>query len=145
LRRPARRTLGVAAVALIAVTQGLVMQSHHYQGMNSPRALGETIRALQDRGVRVEASLIRAPVIFYVQQRVTVEPDFSRAALALSGKTPYYYFCRQRQLPEVRGGIQPDGLYVLGGPYAREGYVLIGNAPLPEGIGTELKVGALEY
>lgn len=145
LRNPARRSLGVAAVALIAVTQGLVMQSHHYQGLESPRALSETIRALQDRGERVEASLMRAPVVFYVRQHVIVEPDFSRAAEALGGEAPYYYFCRQRQLPDLRAGIQPDGLFLLGGPYAREKYVLIGNAPLPDGLGTELEVGASEY
>jgi len=139
LRSPARRTLGIAVVALIAVTQGLVMQSHHYQDMNSPQALAKVIRALQDRGERVEASLMRAPVVFYVQQRVVIEPDFSRAAQALAGDAPYYYFLRERQLDEVRAGIQPDGIYLLGGPYARENYVLIGNAPLPEGIGTDLK------
>lgn len=142
MRAPARRPLGVAVVALIAVTQGLVMQAHHYQGRNSPRPLGEAIRALQDRGERVEAALMRAPVSFYVRRLVTVQPDFSAAAQALAGPTPYYYFCRERQLDEVRAGIQPDGIYLLGGPYAREHYVLIGNAPLPEGL--ELEVGPMD-
>lgn len=144
LRHPARRPIAIAAVALIAVTQGLVMQSHYYNDRQSPQALALTLRALQDRGERVEASLVRAPVMFYVRQPVTVEPDFSHVAEALAGPAPYYYFCRERQLDEVRAGIQPDGIYLLGGPYARERYVLIGNAPLPEELQARLEVGPIK-
>ncbi len=141
LWRPARRPLGVAVLTLIGVTQGLVMQSYHYQGLESPRALGVTMRELHDRGDKVEAFVVRAPVAFYVRTLIPLQPDFAKVGEALHGDEPYYYFFRQRQLKELEAAAGADSFTVLGGPYAREKYLLIGNRPLPEGVGEGLLVG----
>ncbi len=143
-RRPPRRAWGVAIATILLITQYHILYGVHASGMWSTQDVTLAMRQLREHGLRVEASNVRPAEAFYLRTPIALEPDPHVVAGQLRGAEPYYYLCQARELDALREAAGAEGFLVLAGYYTKGQYALIGNRPLPEGIGGNLRLEGRE-
>jgi hypothetical protein len=131
--------LGIAIGTILITLQFQAMAAVRQSGAGSIQDLAVTMRELRARDLRVEASEVKPQAAFYLRTPIAVETDPKAVAERLRGSEPYYYLCHDRELEAIRAAGAGEALQELAGYYTRSRYMLIGNRPLPEGLGAHLR------
>ena len=133
-RHAARRPVCLAGLALCVVMMGMLSQAYHYTGERSFKAVATAAGNLRRAGYNVEAVRMTSAFDVYpgfaFYARTDIPTLFSASTVRgkLESDEPYYCALRAKLLPN------PPKEWVLVGPH-RKDVVLLGNRPLPEGIG----------
>jgi hypothetical protein len=144
LRSARRRAWGVAIATVLLSTQFHMLSGLRTGGTRSMQDIAQAVRELREMDLQVEASEVRPATAFYLRTPISVVQDPQTIARRIQGPEPYYYLCRARDLAALRSVLGKDGFQLLAGYYTQARYALIGNRPLPKGIGGNLRLEVLE-
>lgn len=137
VRQPSRRVHCTFDMALCVFLVGLLSQSYHYTGVNSPKTIARATGALLRSGYDVEAVKMTAAFdvfpgfAFYTRERVPMATDADAIRRKLHGEHPYYCVVRKSLLEQATPPLGPDEAQVLMGPFTRKKLLMVGNRPLP--------------
>lgn len=133
----------IFAMVLCIIICGMLSRSYHYTGHRSPKTIAVTVGNLLKQGHDVEAVKMTSAFdvypafAFYAGTRVPTVTDPTKARDKLEGEEPYFCVLRQKTLEQASPPLAGDLAAPLLGPYTRKNLVLIGNAPLPAGLGLD--------
>ena len=123
------------AMFLCGLMIGMLSRNYHYTGKRSPKALAQCTGEMLRAGHTVESARVSPAFAFYARIPVPENIEQDDVRRKLLGPAPYYYIIREKYLDEFAGDDAASGkIQTLMGPYTSKKLLLIGNAPLPEGI-----------